>query len=167
MSGGTNFQISPTNPFAKDFGNPLYPGRPGSSNISNKTPGGFGQPSFGAVTSAATQASATGRGSAMVNNRGMMGGLGGQQNTPAVSYAATVSFAPTPVVAPAMRANLQGIVNRSSFIGVPANVRVESDGGTIVLRGKVADDDERRLVESMVRLEPGVSDVRNELKVGP
>jgi osmotically-inducible protein OsmY len=33
----------------------------------------------------------------------------------------------------------------------------------VILRGRVADDDERRLAEGMVRMEPGVREVRNEL----
>jgi len=44
---------------------------------------------------------------------------------------------------------------------------VEAQGEVIVLRGRVADEDERRLVEGMVRLEPGVHEVRNELEIGP
>ena len=44
---------------------------------------------------------------------------------------------------------------------------MEAAGNVIVLRGKVASEDERRLVEGMVRLEPGVHDVQNDLEVGP
>ena len=36
----------------------------------------------------------------------------------------------------------------------------------MVLRGRVANDDERRLAENMLRLS-GVRDVRNELQVPP
>jgi osmotically-inducible protein OsmY len=37
------------------------------------------------------------------------------------------------------------------------------DGSTVVLRGSVRDDHERRLAEALVRLTPGVRAVRNEL----
>ena len=37
------------------------------------------------------------------------------------------------------------------------------DGQAVVLQGIVADDDERRLVENMVLLTPGVTAIRNEL----
>ena len=66
-----------------------------------------------------------------------------------------------------LRVDLQAMVSRSSAIRTPANVRVEADGNVIVLRGRVADEDEKRLVEGMVRLEPGVREVRNELEIGP
>ena len=44
-------------------------------------------------------------------------------------------------------------------------ITVATDGNTVVLTGAVASDDERRLVENMIRLEPGVHSVRNELQV--
>jgi osmotically-inducible protein OsmY len=39
------------------------------------------------------------------------------------------------------------------------------DGNTTVLRGIVEDDTERRTVEGIARLTPGVRDLRNELQV--
>ena len=47
----------------------------------------------------------------------------------------------------------------------PGGIAIEVEGGTVVLKGQVSDDDQRRLVEGMMRLTPGVRDVRNELKV--
>jgi len=132
---------------------------------------GFGQSSFGntSTTGGTGITGLGGRTGTATINRGMSGGLGGSttNNMPQVSYAATVSFRTTPVAMPAVRANLQAVVSRSSAISVPGRVRVESDGDVIVLRGRVADDDERRLVEGMIRLEPGVHEVRNELEIGP
>ena len=49
--------------------------------------------------------------------------------------------------------------------GARSTVRVEVVGTTVILRGRVADEDERRLVEGMVRLEPGVQVVQNELTI--
>jgi hypothetical protein len=63
------------------------------------------------------------------------------------------------------RNDLQGIVARSTHINTPAGVAVGMDSGTVVIRGTVANADQRRLVESMIRLQPGVHDVRNELQV--
>jgi len=42
---------------------------------------------------------------------------------------------------------------------------VEMDGRVAVLRGAVTSEDERDLVARVVLLEPGISDVRNELQV--
>jgi hypothetical protein len=177
--GSGGFQISPTNQFAGTYVNPLYVGRPGSSNLSMGVAGqqlkgqGFGQPSFGNVTTTTTTGltgtGIAGRTGTASINRGLTGGVGGlsSSSTPQVSYAATVGFRPPPIAVPVVRADLQAMVNRSSALRVPGNVKVESVGDVIVLRGKVADDDERRLIEGMVRLEPGVHDVRNELEIGP
>jgi BON domain len=176
-SGSSSFQVSPTNPFAGTFASPLYYGRPGSTTQSMGSGGqqlkgsGFGQPSFGTVTTTTGTTGAAGRtGTAGIsNNRGLTGGVGGMNSsaTPQVSYTAMVRFAPAPVISPTFRADLQGVIGRSSAIRVPGNVRVEAVGDTIVLRGKVADEDERRLAEGLIWLEPGVNNVRNELEVGP
>jgi hypothetical protein len=45
-------------------------------------------------------------------------------------------------------------------------VQVMTRGGTIVLQGQVATAHDRELAELLLRLEPGVSDVQNELTVG-
>jgi hypothetical protein len=179
--GSGGFQISPTNQFAGTYVNPLYVGRPGSSNLSMGVAGqqlkgqGFGQPSFGNVTTTTTGLTGTGiagrTGTASIG-RGLTGGVGGlgglsSSSSPQVSYAATVGFRPPAMAVPVVRADLQAMVNRSSAIRVPGNVKVESVGDVIVLRGKVADEDERRLIEGMVHLEPGVHEVRNELEIGP
>jgi len=63
------------------------------------------------------------------------------------------------------RNDLQGIVARSTHVTAPAGVNVGMDSGTVVIRGTVATADQRRLVENMIRLQPGVHDVRNELQV--
>jgi hypothetical protein len=138
---------------------------------------GFGQPSFGSVTIASASTTGLGgrTGTAGIASRGMTGGLGGlgglsggAGQMPMVSYAATVRFSPAPPVVPAaVRADLQAMIGRTSALSRPAGVRVEADGNVIVLRGRVADEDEKRLVEGMIRLEPGIREVRNELEIGP
>ena len=81
------------------------------------------------------------------------------------TYFSTVRFryaAPTPEQ---RRTDLQGILARTSSLAGTAGIQVTMDGPTVVLRGKVADDDERRLAENVLRLSPGVHEVRNELEV--
>jgi hypothetical protein len=62
-----------------------------------------------------------------------------------------------------VRADLQVVIARASRLPSRANIRVLADGATVVLRGNVANDHERRLAEGLVRLTPGVRAVRNEL----
>jgi len=47
------------------------------------------------------------------------------------------------------------------------SLKVEMEGQVAVLRGEVASQHERDLVGRLVLLEPGIADVRNELRVGP
>jgi osmotically-inducible protein OsmY len=56
------------------------------------------------------------------------------------------------------------VLDRSTMLSNSRGVDVSSDGPMVVLRGSVKDEDEARLVENMIRLTPGVRDVRNELK---
>src|SRR5262245_22007290 len=160
-AGGTTFTPSTTNFEAKTWANPLYPGRPGSTNISNKTPGGFGQPSFGAVNAGRTGTATVGRGTGTTTNSF---GIVVPAQSP-ITYTLDVRFQAPPIAAPRVQADLQGIINHTPHLREPGNVHVEVSGSTVILRGRVADDEERRLIEGIVRLEPGVHDVRNELEV--
>ena len=63
------------------------------------------------------------------------------------------------------RGDLQGIVTRATTFSAPANINVVMDSGIVVLRGSVGTSNDKRLVENMLRLQPGVRDVRNELDV--
>jgi hypothetical protein len=72
----------------------------------------------------------------------------------------------TAASAPAVRRDdLQQVFTRSTAFIAPGGVNVALDGQVIVLRGRVANDDEKRLAENMLRLTPGVRQVRNELEV--
>jgi osmotically-inducible protein OsmY len=64
-----------------------------------------------------------------------------------------------------MQSELRDLVARSSAFAQLSDVQVHVDGQAVVLKGEVADDRERRLVEGMIRLTPGVREVRNELEV--
>jgi hypothetical protein len=149
----------------------MYSGRPGSTNISPAA-GGFGQPSFGATTTGGT-ATAARTGAAA---RTGLGGLAGRAavNTNAgnitnygspITFTVDVRFAAPPIQSPQLQADLQGLIVRTPFLKQPNGVRIEVSGSTVILRGRVADDDERRLIEGMVRMEPGVREVRNELTI--
>jgi hypothetical protein len=47
----------------------------------------------------------------------------------------------------------------------PSPIRVESQGRTVVLQGVVATEHDRVIAEQLIRLEPGVENVKNELAV--
>jgi len=64
-----------------------------------------------------------------------------------------------------LRAEVQTILDRSSKIQSKGTIQVGLEGNTLVLRGLVKNDHERRLAEAIARLTPGVRDLRNELAV--
>ncbi len=80
------------------------------------------------------------------------------------AYAAVLGFTPPPIVPSQLQANLQQVIARSSSLPSGRNIQVVMDGPTVVLRGGVASERERRMAESLVRLSPGVRNVRNELE---
>jgi len=171
-SSGTNF-LSAT------FSNPLYMGR-GSQSASNQSAaastinttiqqsvGGFGQPSLGTVTTT----SSTG-------GRGGLGGTASTSSTAArftpmpstmsrLTYATVVDFPTTPFNGTALQAQLQGIIDQSSALRNPRSIQISMDGRTVILRGRVTDEKERRLAENLIRLTPGVRQVQNELEAPP
>ncbi len=74
------------------------------------------------------------------------------------------SLRPTVVVPPVqIQATVQQSLARSTQLAPGAAVRVEMDGPVLVLKGTVADEQDRRHAEAVARLTPGVRDVRNEL----
>tara|TARA_B100001105_G_C21972336_1_gene265467 strand:+ start:25 stop:423 length:399 start_codon:yes stop_codon:yes gene_type:complete len=47
------------------------------------------------------------------------------------------------------------------------SVQVTLDGSTAVLQGAVQSDHQKKLVEMLLKMEPGIADVKNELTVDP
>ena len=132
---------------------------------------------MGAATGGGTFGT-TGAGGRTQQGGGQQGGFGQQGNANnqsgiviplprQISYTATLSFKAPVATVPQMATDLRATLDRSTMLGNPRGVSLAMDGGVVVLSGNVATDDEVRLVEGMVRLTPGVRDVRNELKVGP
>lgn len=72
---------------------------------------------------------------------------------------------PVGVTNPRLSEELQRQFTNSTRFGVNNNIKVAVENNVVVLRGKVADDHERDLAEVLVRLSPGVYDVRNDLQV--
>ncbi|MGL4420979.1 MAG: BON domain-containing protein [Gemmataceae bacterium] len=130
----------------------------GFGNFGNNTLGGTGNRNTGFGNTA---------------NRGNFGGGQGNQNGAngdiiaaprPISYSVVVRF-PTPVMtAPAMTASLRTVIDRSTMLSNPRGIAIDMVNNTVVLRGMVKDEDEAKTAEGMIRLTPGVRDVRNELK---
>lgn len=60
----------------------------------------------------------------------------------------------------------QSVLARSPRLANAGAIKCAMDGQTVVLTGTVNSESERRLAEMLLRLEPGVYDLRNELQVG-
>ena len=66
-----------------------------------------------------------------------------------------------------VQASLERRLERSPAIHRTGPLEVSLEGRTATLRGTVASTKDRELAELWVRLEPGVSDVQNDLRVKP
>ncbi len=111
---------------------------------------------------------ATGRAGGLGNT-----GLGGGANSTAqqlstgrqVAYTQTLKFGVPPITTPQLQTDINALVSTSPTLsGVNGLQTTVADGGLVVVRGKVADEDEARLVEGVIMLTPGVKGVKNELE---
>lgn len=110
----------------------------------------------------------------MMGMGGMMGGrtVGGffpnSQNSGGgapIRNTVSVGFTPPAPAANAAGRRLTGLLRRSSRIQQVTPIEVELRGRTAILRGTVATAHDRDLARLAVLLEPGISQVRNELAV--
>jgi hypothetical protein len=67
--------------------------------------------------------------------------------------------------ATSLQADVRSVIDRSNFLRNPGAVQVSASEGVVQLTGQVASEKERRLVEGMIRMEPGVRNVQNNLAV--
>jgi BON domain len=152
------------NAFSPYFSNPLATGWPGGTTGATGT---FGQPLVSTLTQSSTTTMRGSSGTATFSQTttGIYSMIG-QRRSPA--YTTGIGFRFRPPAVSQLQPGLQQVIDRSSTLASGGNnVRVSVDGQTVILRGLVADDHDRRLAESLVRLTPGVSQVRNELSVRP
>ena len=150
-----------------------FPSATGNTiNSRSGTTSGMGAATGGGTFGTTGAGGRTQQGGGQQGGFGQQGGAGNQSGIVIplprqISYTATLSFKAPVATMPQMATDLRATLDRSTMLGNPRGVTLAMDGGVVVLSGKVATDDEVRLVEGMVRLTPGVRDVRNELKVGP
>ena len=140
-----------------------------AAGISTGTRGGtFGSPLFGTITTGTT-------GTLGASRTGAAGGYGGASGSMNPGYSAggqqparyTTGMGFTyPRTAPSrLQIDLQQVLQRSSGLAASPGIRVALEGPIVVLRGKADNDHDRRLAEGLIRLTPGVRDVRNEIQV--
>jgi osmotically-inducible protein OsmY len=165
------------------FGTALY----SSTNTSGQSNSLFGstsgQSNFGGSrTSGTSGTSRTGQGATggiggnrSGNTSGFSSGLGGIGGTSgstssayaprAVAFQTAIGY-PSTVAEPArVRADLQAVIAQTSALPSRAGIQTLEQGDAVVLRGNVASFQERLLAEAIVRLTPGVFNVRNELEI--
>jgi hypothetical protein len=156
-SSNTNY-----NAFSGYFANPMAVGWPGSTGSQVGT---FGTPLVGTLSTSTTGTATFSRGGTATFTQTTTGiySMIGQRRSP--TYVATLGFPfrqPTPSQ---IEPELQSIIARAQSLPSRGTIRVSTDGQAVVLRGTVSDDHERRLAESILRLTPGVREVRNDLTV--
>lgn len=123
-------------------------------------------------TAAATRART--RLQAMQQARSRMAALSTRQaaasksSRPAVSHKVVPGFkqTPPPNLYQAQEASVRSewIDEIGQRLGI-TGLRITQQGDTIVLQGQAPTDEESRLAEQLLRLEPGVYDVKNELTI--
>jgi hypothetical protein len=156
---GSNVTLSPSNGLSFDTGgaksNTLVTGR-----------GAFGTPMYANISTTTGKTGAVG-GGGFGGGGSLQNAIGfstvGQKRTP--QYVTTIDFARAPAMPKAQfQSNLKAVFDQSpTFQGKGLNVSM--DGQTVVLQGTVATERDRKLAESVIRLTPGVDDVRNEITV--
>jgi hypothetical protein len=170
--GSTSFE-------GKYYANPLAIGAPTTSSTGSQYLRAFptqlptfGQPLYGSANLTTTPRTTTNPyqtntntyGTAVTIQSSPYGGANTAGIRRAPQYIAVPVFDQEPrPTASAMQGNLQAVIDRSTRLPSRAGITVSVQGDTVVLRGQVRDDRERRLAESVVRLSHGVHQVRNEL----
>jgi osmotically-inducible protein OsmY len=98
-------------------------------------------------------------------NYGMANSLSRQQQQLRVPLRLGFAVPATPSASPVAVARVQSRLAKIPQLRGIGSVAVQVDGRVAVLRGQVASEHDRDLLTRLVLLEPGISDVRNELQV--
>lgn len=164
-AGSTTSIPSSSNPFVRSYINPLSLGMPSvyantTATAPAKPAGSFGK---GLYLTTTPSASAGGVGSA-TGNTASFSTIG----IPRTPYYSTTLSDEIPFVnhsMPMLQANVKAVIERSSFLKQKENIQVAIDGNVVVLTGQVTSEKQRRLVEGMLRMTPGVREIQNDLIV--
>jgi hypothetical protein len=164
IGGSTSTGPTTSNPFRTNYVNPMSMGL---VNSNSKT---FGSPLYSTTTSSSSLSRTNTLGT---TSRGygstLGGGLGSstQYTRRPTAYVVIPDLGAQPASPSRLQTDLQRVVAGSSALTSKGDIQVVTDDSGVVLRGIVANDHERRLAEALLRLTPGVRDIRNELAVRP
>jgi len=157
------------NPWGPYYLNPYQPGLGSSltgsqsSRTSTNTGGPFGQPLY-ALQTATTTTTATGT-TANTQSQGTGFSTVGMSKAPAYVTALSDDFAVSRPSGNQLQRQLAALLDRTSALRGQGTIDVTVKGSEVILKGRVNKDLLRGLAEGLVRMTPGVSDVRNELQV--
>jgi hypothetical protein len=163
------------------LGNPLATGiaTQGGTNGSSTSTIAFGSPLYNVSTTTGSGGSTGGRGSSGRTgsttgtgniNRSTMGGTAtlysnttGAFRVGGPSYVTRITFAAPRPSAVEVHNDLRQVLSQASDLPSRGRIKLEMDGDVVVLQGQVTNPEERRVVELLVRMNPAVHAVRNEL----
>lgn len=176
-TGTYSSSLDPSNRFAGYYANPYFQGNSAPANgVAN--PGGFGSPLMSGGTGGRTTGGRTGAAGATRNTFGTQaGGIGGRGNQTAanqsgiviplqaqIAYTAQLRFPTRPPAPSKVQADVRSALDGTSMIVNSKLIQITADlDNNVTLSGTAADDDEIRLIEGMVRLTPGVGNIKNDL----
>jgi hypothetical protein len=168
-AGGATNVPSSSNLFSSYYVNPMSVGKPSTTGSTTGSAITAGTARFGAplYTTSSTGTGIPGvTGTLSSTPGGGLGGLSGAGTTGrrGPAYTCTLVFPYDPPKPTQLQADLQQVISGSSALA-SKNIKVKLDGQILVLEGSVSTDRERRLAEGLVRLTPGVRQVRNTLVV--
>lgn len=178
LTTGPSSAVQTSNIFSGYFANPyaIVSGTLATSGV-ERANAPFGQPLYTA-TSTANRGAAAQRGTATIaGGRARVGGAGvagttgrqgdftipGNMGTRYPHIATVVAFKSPAPAADRLLSDVRATIDRSSSISSKAGISITAEGRNIILRGRVASDEERRHVEALLRLTPGLGEIRNEL----
>ena len=166
-STGTTTSGSPTasNPFQSTYVNPYAVGvAAGNTTGSTSATKAFGAASL-FVASTASKTSSLSTTTTVNSNSGQ--GFTTITLPKSIQYSTSLSE-DVPLVAhvpSVMQDKLAGLLARSSMLRDRRQMRVDVQGNVVVLSGKAASERDREHAESILRLEPGVTEVVNQIQV--
>ena len=164
MTGTTSVNAVPSasNPFKTTYINPYAVGLVPSTGATGKTTSNkvFGQPVYSTTTTISNLSSL-----ANSNNSGFGFTTVNQPKGPHYTTSLADDIPLITRSAEVQQKELIDLLARSSRIKSKDRMRIDIQGAVVVLSGEAANEHDRRLAESLLRLTPGVVAVDNRLKL--
>ncbi len=154
---------SNSNPFGSTYVDPLSLGQPSKYTDQVGSPAKYtGTFGTGIYTTTKTTTT-TGKASSSTSATGFS--TFGTPRAPVYMTALADDFPRVVHTPQKLQGDLQATIARSSFINNKQNIQIIVNGNTVELHGQVSTERERRLVQGMVSMTPGVREVVNQLVV--